>query len=144
MDKKMILAMLAIVIIAVSTIACVSALGSPNDLKSSDSIAVKDGKLIDMAHDKKEIGTVTPLNSSSEGKDLIKSYDSEAIEKIISNDPLVIQYDVMDKTDSSHNGIYFMFGHNGDVFLAFVPTEHMGNGMLKRMTDFCKNNGVLK
>lgn len=143
MDKKIIL-VIAIVIIAISTISCVSALGSPDDLHSSNSIDVKNGKLIDTAHNDKEIGTVTPLNTSEEGENLINSYDSEAIEKIISNDPLVIQYDVMDKTDSSHNGIYFMFGHNGDVFLAFVPTENMGNGMLKRMTNFCKDNGVLK
>ena len=37
-----------------------------------------------------------------------------------------------------------MFGHNGDIFLAFVPTDNMGNGMLKRMTNFCKNNAILK
>ena len=140
----MLLPILLIFIIALSTICCVSALGSPNDLHSSDSISVKDGKLIDKAHDNKEIGTITPLNSSSEGEKLIYSYDSQAIKDYLSNDPLVVEYNVMDQTDSSHNGIYFMFGHNGDIFLAFVPTDNMGNGMLNRMTNFCKNNAILK
>lgn len=140
----MLLPILLICIIAASTICCVSAIGSPDDLRSSDSISVKDGKLIDTAHNNKEIGTVTPLNNVSEGEDLIYKYDAEAIKEYLSNDPLVVEYNVMDQTDSSHNGIYFMFGHDGDIFLAFVPTDNMGNGMLKRMTNFCKNNAILK
>ena len=143
MNKKIILMLFVIVIIAISTVTCVSAIGSPDDLHSSNSIDVKNGKLIDTAHDDKEIGTVTPLNSSSEGEDLIYSYDANAIKQYISDNPLVIQYDVMDNTDSTHDGIYFMFAHDGDIFLAFVPGENM-NGMLKRMTNFCKDNGILK
>lgn len=143
MNKK-IFSILAICILAIGSLAIATA-SDPTDKLVDDhanGIKVEDGKLINYA-DNKEIGTVKMINSTDEGEDEIYGYDSEAIEKYVSDKPLVKEYIVEDTTNSSNSGIYWMFGHDGEIFLAFVPTENMGNGMLDRMTEFCKTQGIL-
>ena len=141
MNKK-IFTILAICLLAIGSLAIATA-ADPTDKLSDhrEGISVEDGKLINDA-DKKEIGTVKMINSTDEGEDEIYGYDSQAIEKYVSDKPLVKEYIVEDTTNSSNSGIYWMFGHDGKIFLAFVPTENMGNGMLDRMTEFCKAQGV--
>ncbi len=143
MNKK-IFSILAICILAIGSLAIATA-ADPTDKLVDDhanGIKVEDGKLINYA-DNKEIGTVKMINSTDEGEDEIYGYDSEAIEKYVSDKPLVKEYIVEDTTNSSNSGIYWMFGHDGKIFLAFVPTDNMGNGMLDRMTEFCKTQGIL-
>ena len=137
-------AILLVCVIAVST-ACIVFAANPTDELGDDSmngIEVENGKLLDYQTGE-EIGNVTLIESVDDGENLIYSYDPEAIEKTVSDDPLVVEYIVEDGTDSSHSGIYWMFGHDGKIFLAFNPTEKMGDGMLKRMTEFCKNQKYL-
>lgn len=114
-----------------------------NDLRDdhTNGIKVEDGKLINIA-DNEEIGTVKLIKDVDEGESEIYGIDPEAIEKYVSSDPLVKEY-IVESDDTSKDGIYWMFGHDGDIFLAFNPTEKMGNGMLDRMTEFCKTQGIL-
>ena len=115
---------------------------NPTDILKSDNvngIEVKDGKLYSTNKAHTEFGTVKMINSVDEGEKEIYVYDPEAIEKYVSDDPLVKEYIVEDGTDSSHSGIYWMFGKDGKIFLAFNPTDAMKEpNMLKRMTEFCK------
>lgn len=145
MTMKKILTIFFICILAASIICAVSATGKVTDLKDASGLKVTDdGKLIDKYDNNKEIGNVTPIKDVDEGEKIVYGYDPNLIEDYLSTDPLVKEYNVEDKTDSSHSGIYFMFGHNGDIFLGFVKTENMGHGMLKRITEFGKYNAIVK
>ncbi len=141
MKKKIIISILIIGLIVVAGALSVSA-SNPTDILKSDNvngIEVKDGKLYSTNKAHTEIGTVKMINSVDEGEKEIYGYDPEAIEKYVSDDPLVKEYIVEDGTDSSHSGIYWMFGKDGKIFLAFNPTDAMKEpNMLKRMTEFCK------
>ena len=128
-------------IIALSTISLAFAIGDVKDLHTAHGIKIDNGKLIDEYHENKEIGNVTPIESVDAGEQMIFQQDPEALQDVLSTDPLVTEY-IVDAT--SADGIYFMFGHNGDIFLAFVPTDNMGGSMLKRMTEFCQYQGVVK
>ena len=122
------------------------ALGKTTDLKKdhANQIEVKDDKLIDMSN-KKEIGTIKPIENPDEAEKTIKEYDSNPIKKTVSDNPQVIEYNVEDKKDSSHSGIYWVFkDKNGDYFQAFCPAESMqGDKILSRMTEFCNTNSIL-
>ena len=141
--KKMMTIAALIFIILVTTVCIVSAVGEIKDLHDASGLKVTDdGKLIDTYDNDKEIGNVTPISSVDEGEELLYNYDPELLKDILSSDPLVTEYNVEDSTNSSNSGIYFMFGHDGDIFLGFVHS--MGNGMLKRITEFGKYNAVVK
>ena len=104
-------------------------------------IKAVDGVLYDTNNDNKEIGTVKQISNVSGGSDEIYSIDPEAIESIVSADPQVIEY-MVESDDASKDGVYWIFAHEGDLFLAFNPTDVMGDGMVGRMTEFCTNNGI--
>ena len=144
MKSRKLLTILLLSIIAVSAMCVVVAADATDELgdDAMNGIKVEKGKLLDYQSGD-EIGTVKQINSTDEGENEIYGYDSEAIDKIVSDDPLVVEYIVEDTTNSSNSGIYWMFGHDGKIFLAFNPTEKMGDGMLKRMTEFCKNQKYL-
>lgn len=144
MKSRKLLTILLLSIIAVSAMCVVVAADATDELgdDAMNGIKVEKGKLLDYQSGD-EIGTVKQINSTDEGEKEIYGYDSEAIDKIVSDDPLVVEYIVEDTTNSSNSGIYWMFGHDGKIFLAFNPTEKMGDGMLKRMTEFCKNQKYL-
>jgi len=57
------------------------------------------------------------------------------------SDAPVYEY-VVESEDSSKDGVYWLFDYKDDVFLAFNPTNVMGNGILDRMTGFCEYNSV--
>ena len=142
---KKIITLLLLMLIAVSAASVVFATGDVKDLKLAHGIDVNDeGKLIDTYHDNKELGNVTPVESVDAGEKIVHSCDSNALEDTLSTDPLVSEYIVETTPDDPNGGIFFMFGHNGDIFLAFVHTDNMGDGMLKRMTEFCQYQGVVK
>lgn len=137
--KKKIIISIIVGLIVVSGALSVSASNPTDILKSYNGIDVKDGKLYIENSKHTEVGTVKMINSVEEGENEIYGYDSEAIEKYVSDDPLVKEYIVEDSSDSSHSGIYWMFGKDGKIFLAFNPTDAMKEpNMLKRMTEFCK------
>ena len=141
--KKM-FAILILAIIIVSTTCLVFAAGEVKDLHDASGLKLEyDGKLIDTYDNNKEIGNVTPIESVDEGEDLLYSLDPNLLEDTLSPSPLVTEY-IVESGDSETSGIYFMFGHDGDIFLGFVKTENMGSGMLKRLTEFGKYNGVVK
>lgn len=144
MKSRKLLTILLLSIIAISTICVVVAADATDELgdDAMNGIQVENGKLLDYQSGD-EIGTVKQINSTDEGEKEIYGYDSGAIDKIVSDDPLVVEYIVEDGTNSSNSGIYWMFGHDGKIFLAFNPTDKMGDGMLKRMTEFCKNQKYL-
>ena len=142
---KKIITLLLLMLIAVSAASAVFATGDVKDLKLAHGIDVNDeGKLIDTYHDNKELGNVTPVESVDAGEKIVHSCDANALEDTLSTDPLVSEYIVETTPDDPNGGIFFMFGHDGDIFLAFVHTDNMGNGMLKRMTEFCQYQGVVK
>jgi len=130
-----------ILLLAATAITLVSAAGDVKDLHTAHGIKIDNGKLIDEYNSNKEIGNVTPIESVDAGEKMIFEQDSEALQDVLSADPLVTEY-IVDGTNV--DGIYFMFGHDGDVFLAFVPTDNMKAGMLKRMNEFCQYQGVVK
>lgn len=137
--KKKIIISIIVGLIVVSGALSVSASNPTDILKSYNGIEVKDGKLYIENSKHTEVGTVKMINSVEEGENEIYGYDSEAIEKYVSDDPLVKEYIVEDSSDSSHSGIYRMFGKDGKIFLAFNPTDAMKEpNMLKMMTEFCK------
>ncbi|DBA59566.1 TPA_asm: hypothetical protein CBHJFHIM_00005 [Methanobrevibacter gottschalkii virus vir075] len=144
MKSRKLLTILLLSIIAVSAMCVVVAADATDELgdDAMNGIKVEKGKLLDYQSGD-EIGTVKQINSTDEGEKEIYGYDSGAIDKIVSDDPLVVEYIVEDTTNSSNSGIYWMFGHDGKIFLAFNPTDKMGDGMLKRMTEFCKNQKYL-
>ena len=128
---KNIFLILAITVIALSMMCVVSA----GYLKAGSNLKEKDGKLIDTLHNNEVVGTVQKVGSADAAKNIVMSADSGAINKVASTSPtLVNQYD-------TNNGVYFEFARNGDVYLIFVDTAHMKNGMLGRVTDFCKAQG---
>ena len=140
MKFKRMLTLLLILVIAATMVSGAYALGNVKDLHTAHGIKIDNGKLIDEYHDNKEIGNVTPIESVDAGEEKIFEQDPNALQDVLSTDPLVTEYIV----DGTADGIYFMFGHDGDVFLAFVPTDNMGGNMLKRMTEFCQYQGVIK
>ena len=150
MDSRIICvgAIVIILIIAAAIVLTNGEEGDPSDPTNAlmddaaNHIKVVDGKLYDTSNNDKEIGTVKQISSSEEGENEIYSIDPEAVESVVSSDPLVIEY-MVESDDPSKDGIYWMFGHKGDIFLAFNPTDDMGNGMIGRMTEFCKNNGLV-
>lgn len=148
MDSKMICVGVIVIILIVAAAIVLSngEEGDPSDptnsLMESNMIKAVDGVLYDTNNDNKEIGTVKQISNVSAGSDEIYSIDPEAIESIVSADPQVIEY-MVESDDSSKDGIYWMFAHDGDLFLAFNPTDAMAEGnMLGRMTEFCTNNGI--
>lgn len=145
-EKKMkkLIPILLILLLAISAAGLVSATGNVKDLKLAHGIDVNDeGKLIDTYHDNKELGNVTPVESVDAGEQIVHSCDANALEDTLSADPLVSEYIVETTPDDPNGGIFFMFGHGGDIYLAFVHTDNMGDGMLKRMTEFCQYQGVV-
>lgn len=138
------LMILAIFLIAITAACTVYAMGNAADLHQASGIKIDKEKLIDTYHDNKEIGNVTPIESVDAGEKIIFACDPNALQDTLSYDPLVTEYIVESTPDDPNGGIYFMFGHDGDIFLAFVHTDNMGKGMLKRMTEFCKYQGVIK
>ena len=142
---KKIMILLVIGLITISTLCVVAAVGKTTDLHDASGLKVLDnGTLLDTYDSNKPIGNITPIESVDDGEKLLYEYDPELIQDTLSTDPLVTEYNVLDVNDPSHSGIYFMFGHDGDIFLGFVKTENMGNGMLKRITEFGEYNGVMK
>ena len=147
MDSRIICvgAIVIILIIAAAIVLTNGEEGDPSDptnsLMESNMIKAVDGVLYDTNNDNKEIGTVKQISNVSAGSDEIYSIDPEAIESIVSADPQVIEY-MVESDDASKDGIYWIFAHDGDLFLAFNPTDVMGDGMVGRMTEFCTNNGI--
>ena len=122
---------IAITLIVISLMCVVSA----GDLKVGSNLKEENGNLIDNLHNGEVVGTVQKVGSSDEAKNIVMGADSGAISKVASTSPtLVNQYD-------TNNGVYFEFARNGEVYLIFVDTAHMKNGMLGRVTDFCKSQG---
>lgn len=116
---------------------------SAADLGLYDTYNIKEdnGKLINQ--DDQQVGTVKQINTVDQGEKEIYGYDSEAIEKYVSDDPLVKEY-IVESSDKSKSGIYWMFGNNGKIYLAFNPTDKMSQpDMLSMMTEFCKDNGIM-
>lgn len=147
MDSRIVCvgAIIVILIIAAAIVLSNGEEGDPSDptngLMESNMIKAVDGVLYDTNNDNKEIGTVKQINNVSVGSDEIYSIDPEAVETIVSADPQVIEY-MVESDDPSKDGIYWMFAHDGELFLAFNPTDVMGNNMVGRMTEFCTNNGI--
>lgn len=147
MDSRIVCvgAIIVILIIAAAIVLSNGEEGDPSDptngLMESNMIKAVDGVLYDTNNDNKEIGTVKQINNVSVGSDEIYSIDPEAVETIVSADPQVIEY-MVESDDPSKDGIYWMFAHDGELFLAFNPTDVMGNNMAGRMTEFCTNNGI--
>ena len=132
MKKKIIMSILIMGLIVVAGALSVSA-SNPTDILKSDNvngIEVKDGKLYSTNKAHTEIGTVKMINSVDEGEKEIYGYDPEAIEKYVSDDPLVKEYIVEDGTDSSHSGIYWMFGKI-EVFGRICSQEEIEHVFLK-------------
>ena len=141
---RTLITILLLAIIAVSTTSLVFAIGDVKDLHEASGLKVLDnGTLVDTYDSDKEIGNITPIESVDEGEDLLYGYDPNLLEDILSSSPLVTEY-IVEDTTGTHDGIFLMFGHDGDIFLMFVNTDNMGNGMLKRMTEFCEYQGVVK
>lgn len=144
MQKKKIIGILIVLLIAISTICVVSAIGKTTDLKEAHGLKVEsNGNLVDTYHSNKVIGNVTPIESVAAGEEIISSNDPNYLEDTLSANPLVTEYIVEQAPGADEGGIYFMFGHDGNIYLGFVKTENMGNGMLKRMTEFAQYNGVV-